>query len=96
MKLALDCIAVACMALGGASTIPGTGLPPQFLAWGLIIGSVAKAVSSQLSQVKGNSDETQGITPSQIATSQAIHDAAKTPVIAVQTPIQTVTPTPSK
>jgi hypothetical protein len=93
IKLTLDCLAAVSFALGGASTIPGSGIPPQALAWGLIIGAMAKAASSQLSQVKGESDEKQGITPAQVATSQAIHDAAAVPVTVVQ-PI--VTPTPTK
>jgi hypothetical protein len=58
----------------------------------LLIAAVCKAVSSQLSQVKGNSDEVQGITPAQVAASQAIHDAAKVTPTVVAT---VTTPTPT-
>lgn len=77
IKLTLDILAAIGLTVGGATSIPGLGLPPQVLAWGLLVAAVCKAVSSQLSQVKGDSDEVQGITPAQVSTSQAIHDAAK-------------------
>jgi len=92
IKLALDVVGAIGLTIGGATAIPGLGLPPQVLAWGLLVAAICKAVSSQLSQVKGSSDEAQGITPAQINASQAIHDAAK--VSAVVTPI-VPTPTPA-
>ena len=78
IKTTLDIIMAVSMTIGGASSIPGLGLPPQVLAWGLLIAAVCKAVSGQLSQVTGESDETQNIAPAQVAASQAAHDAAKT------------------
>lgn len=89
IKLALDVTGAVGLTVGGATAIPGLGLPPQVLAWGLLIAAVCKAVSSQLSQVKGNSDEVQGIAPVQVVASQAIHDAAKV------TPTVVATPTPT-
>lgn len=89
IKLALDVTGAVGLTVGGATAIPGLGLPPQVLAWGLLIAAVCKAVSSQLSQVKGNSDEVQGIAPAQVAASQAINDAAKV------TPTVVTTPTPT-
>lgn len=93
IKLALDIIGAVGLTVGGATAIPGLGLPPQVLAWGLLIAAVCKAVSSQLSQVKGNSDEAQGITPAQVTASQAIHDAAKVTPTVVAT-VTTPTPAP--
>lgn len=75
-NLALNIIASIGLAVGGASTIPGFNLPSQVLFWGLLIAGIAKAVSSQLVQVKGESDEAQGISPGQVAASQAVHLAA--------------------
>ena len=92
IKLALDIVGAIGLTIGGATAIPGIGLPPQVLAWGLLIAAICKAVSSQFSQVKGDSDEAQGITPAQISASQAIHDAAK---VATVTPTVTITPTPA-
>ena len=67
------------MTVGGASAIPGLGLPPVALAWGLFIAGIAKAVASELVQPKGASDEVQGIAPAQVAAAKAIHDAAAAP-----------------
>ena len=66
------------MTLGGASTIPGLSLPPQVLAYGLLIAAICQAIAGNLVQVKGVSDEAQGITPAQLTAVQAVHEAAKT------------------
>jgi hypothetical protein len=65
------------MTLGGASTIPGLSLPPHVLAYGLLIAAICQAIAGNLVQVKGESDEAQGITPAQLTAVQAVHDAAK-------------------
>ena len=94
IKLALDIIGAIGLTIGGATAIPGVGLPPQVLAWGLLVAAICKAVSSQLSQVKGQSDEVQGITPQQVTASQAIHDTAAAAVVVA--PVVVPTPTPAK
>ncbi len=75
----LNVIAVIAATVGGASTVPDLNLPKVVLAYGLFIAMVCKAVAAELMQVKGQSDESQGITPAQIAGVQAVHDKAQSP-----------------
>lgn len=79
----LNIIAVIAGTTGGAATIPNLNMPPSVLAIGLFIAMVCKAVAAELVQVKGESDESQGITPGQVAGVQAVHDAAQTPTLPV-------------
>jgi hypothetical protein len=85
----LHIIAAVGAVVGGASSIPGLGLPPQVLAYGLLIAAVATAIAGQLVQVKGESDETQGIAPAQVALAQAAHDQAKIPPSLTSAPATT-------
>lgn len=63
----LNIVAVIGATVGGASTIPNLNMPPAVLAIGLFVAMLSKAVAAELVQVKGQSDEVQGITPAQIA-----------------------------
>jgi hypothetical protein len=47
------------------------------LAYGLLLAAICQAIAGNLVQVKGESDEAQGITPQQLAAVQAVHDNAK-------------------
>ena len=71
----LNIVAVIAATVGGASTVPDLNLPKSVLAYGLFVAMLAKAVSAELVQVKGVSDEQQGISPAQKAV-QASADAA--------------------
>lgn len=82
LKTVLDCVGAGALALGGAAAVPGFSMPPWLIFVGLALAGICKAVSGQLSQTTGQSDEAQGIAPAQVAAAQAIHDAAKAPVVA--------------
>jgi hypothetical protein len=95
----LNIIAAIGLTVGGASAIPGSNLPPVVLFYGLLLASIAKAVASELTQIKGESDETQGITPQQIASVAAVHAAAvaaspNVPTTATTTTTTTAVSTP--
>jgi hypothetical protein len=81
----LNIVAVVAGTVGGASTVPGLNLPAPILAYGLFVALVCKAVAAELVQVKGQSDEAQGITPQQTSAVAAIHQAANTPPAASST-----------
>jgi hypothetical protein len=93
LKTVLDCIGAVGLAVAGATAVPGFGIPPACIFYGLLAAGVCKAVSGQLSQVTGASDEQQGIAPAQVAAKDAVHDAAKTGAQVVTTTINSPTTT---
>ena len=82
------------LTIGGASAIPGSNLPPIVLFYGLLIAAIAKSVAGELVQIKGQSDEAQGIAPAQVASVAAIHATAAqvTPALPVTAPKTPTTP----
>lgn len=57
----LNVIAVIAATTGGASAIPNLDIPKQVLAAGLFVAMLCKAIAAELTQVRGESDEVQGI-----------------------------------
>lgn len=92
VNIALNVGAAIGLTIGGASAIPGSNLPPVVLFYGLLFAGICKAVSSTLTQASGDSDEAQGITPTQVAMSQALHDQAKAlPAVSTSATTTTIT-----
>jgi hypothetical protein len=91
LNVSLDCVAAAGLAVGGLGSIAGSGFDPRVLAYGLAVAAVAKAVSAPLKQAAGDSDETQGITPAQVASKAAATAATLPPPVVVTDPVTKVT-----
>ena len=59
----LNIAAAVGLTVGGASVLPYCNLPKSVLFYGLLLASICKTVAGELVQIKGVSDEAQGIAP---------------------------------
>ena len=93
----LNVVAVVAATFGScAVAVPSLHWPPALLAIGIFVAMFCKSLAIELVQVKGQSDESQGITPVQIAAQRqadvavAAHNAALVNPVVGPLPIKPV------